>query len=392
MAVPTLGKKGTWLCHKNLKYEKLSSKVEEDIWSFGTPSQRYKYLEVLLRDYPLQAHKLLRENWNSEDLREKLKHLKLVLQNLDVKLLGFVEELYYGEFSYTKKESVTHRNCRNILAKYLLFYEQTELYKTTKKDLSKYRVQKKRTLLSKVFQSQEALLNIPNEEDTFFSKLNMLKTYGINVQSTRAADFKTDQIYWFSELCEAIPFSFWSQLFEAKPKQILTEFLESEKYKIVVNNNKISCLEDSLVKLAGRVKNDEFTLLLLEKTSKKDIEILLISMLSPAIWETYLAKNKNLIDNKTLKDCPHIPGSLWSLSFSKILLSLITDQLNNKRYQSDYTIGLTIAERIHTDIEQYLIKLNNERNQNNQLYNYWKNYMFDPIYETISIKNKIHKL
>lgn len=392
MAAPTFGKKGAWLCQQNPKYDTLSGHVEEDIWSFGTTQQRQEQLELLLVKEPQSALKLLQESWESESSKEKLKHLKLILQNPDSSLLGFVTELYEQEYAYSNNESATHRNCRNILAKFLLLYGETNLHRTTVSHLDNYSASKKKGFLVSVLQSKGELLNIPDIEDAFFSKQQMLETYGIHVDSTRASDFKTDQVFWLSELCEAIPISAWAVILNAKPKQILKEFLEADKFQIVNNNIKVPGLEGPLVNLASRIKDDNFTILLLDNIKKRETAITLLSQLSPQAWETYLLDNLNLIDTQVLKEWPHSAEAMWSLPFSKKLLSYTIDYLNNNKIQFDYMLGLRIAEHIHTDIEQHLMRLNNDKAPSSKLYSYWKSHIFDPIYQTITIKNQIHKL
>lgn len=392
MAVVTLGKKGTWLCQQNPKYDKLIFLEEEDIWNFGTSQQRHDYLEKLLVNTPQLALNRLQENWESESSKEKLTHLKLLLKHPNDLLLDFVHELYSEEFAYFKKETVTHRKSRNTLAKFLLLHEQTNLHQSLVRQLRNYINNKRKGLLSKVLQSRDELLCIPETEDDFFNKKNMLESYGIDVQSSRATDFKNDQVYWFSELCSAIPFSTWTSLFNTKPKIILNEFLNAQKYEIFIENKKISGLQKSLVELASSLKEDAFTLALLNRITQKDTTLPLLCLLSTKAWESYLINNKDLIDNEVLKECPHTEQTTWSLPFSKDLLAFTVDRLDNKNNHYDYMIGQTIADRIHLDIENYLLKINNGNVQSSHLYGYWKNHIFDPIHQTITIKNSIQKL
>lgn len=389
-AVSTFGKKGLWLCQQNPKYDKLLNQEIADVWSFGTSHQRREHLETMLYTDPDAALRMVKESWNTENAKEKLKHLTLLLSHTHPNQIDFVQELYSEEFAYTKKESVTHRKSRNILSKILLLNESSELHQQTVVQLAAYTTGKKKGLLSRVRQGNGEVINIPESEDSFFNGQHMLETYGIDIQSTKASEYKTDQTYWFSELVGAIPFDVWSKMSGTKPAVVLKEFLESDKYLIVVNNKKISGLQDAIFELVEWYGQDEYTLAVIDQFKGSGAQKVLVSMLSPKAWSNYLSKHLDIIDNEVLSECPHRKNEMWSLDFSKTLLTHTVDRLNTSYF--DYHIGLTMAAYIPYGAITHLTKLNNEKALKSTHYQYWKKHIYDPIYQTVSIKHQIHKL
>jgi len=392
LARPTLGNKGMWLCQQNPKYDKLINKTEDDVWSFGTAKQRQMYLEELLGSDSQAALKLLEDSWESETAREKLKHLKLFLANGDKSHLSFVKKLYEGEFALKQKETVTNRECRNITSKFLLLFPETELHQHTIENLKNYLSQKKKGLLSKVFQAQKDLLNIPASDDGFFNGQEMLQVYGIDPQSTKASEYKTDQLFWFSELCSAIPFETWSSLTGVKSKTVLSDFLNNDQYKIVKGGKSVAVLQQSLMNLTAHYHDDEFVRLLIAQVKDKESFDLLLSRLSPASWENYLSTDLNLVDTQTLANCPHPVGTLWSLDFSQDLLTHTISRIKDSKKLHDYQIGPTLAEYVNVGAIDHLLELNRNQVQQNNLYQYWKNHIFDPVYQSLTIKKKINNL
>ncbi|MEM9546715.1 MAG: DUF5691 domain-containing protein [Bacteroidota bacterium] len=392
LALPTLGKKGAWLAQQNSKYQKIESSPQDDIWSFGTAQQRRTFLSDLLKNDPERAVQMVTENWPTETKTEKRKHLKLFLEHPNPIQFPFVEHLYKEEFRYKEKESVTERAIRNILAKILLLNTDSTLYRATQEALDNYVVHEKSGFLSRVFQTERDFLSIPDMEDDFFNRQNMLETYGIDPNSSAASDYRTDQLYWFHALCSALPFEMWTVLSGMKPKSVFKSFFESEQYKTTVKGQKESILRNAFLELTSYHSNDELLLLLLN--AEKDLETVavLLSRLSPSVWEKYLSKNLNLVNVKTLDNCPHREDDTWSLNFSRIILNETVERLANKTNSYDYTIGLKISENIHIDITEHLLKLNNGKVQNNHQYGYWKNHIFDPIYLTVTMRNQIHQL
>ncbi len=386
LAAPTLGKKGAWLIQQNLKYQELHSEALEDVWSFGKTKQRHLFLSRLLQSDPTKALQLVEESWPTETAREKRKHLQLFLEHTHPDHLDFIQRLYDEEFSFQQKETVTQRECRKIIAQILLLHSESSLHKTTISHLSNYIPKQNKGILSKVFKSQSEVIHIPETEDAFFNGEHMLENFGIDPQSTIASEYKTDQIYWFSELCGAIPFDVWTKLTGKKPKDVLQAFLKSDEYVITVNKRKVSGLKNALVKLASYQSNDALTVMCLDQEKDKEIARHLLTNLSASAWENYLSENLNLIDHSILNECPHGEEDMWGLTFSKAIL---TDTLS---YRYDYTIGLTLSEYVHTDAINHLIKLNDDDAQKSDHYHYWKTHIFDPIYQTITIKNQIQNL
>ena len=392
LAAPTLGNKGSWLIQQNSKYEKLTAEAQDDVWNFGTAQQRSTFLADLLLSDPEKAVQTVKESWSTETKNEKRKHLNLFLQYQNDVQLPFVQNLYEKEFSFLEKESVTNREIRKILAKILLSNSTTSLHKKTKKILSNYIVQEKGGFLAKVFQGDRDFLDIPISEDYFFNGQNMLETYGIDPNSPKASDYKTDQLYWFNELCSALPFEIWTSLSGMKPKSVVRSFLNSDQFKITVKGQKISMLKDALLELTNHHSNDELVILLLNEEKNLEIATTLLTRLSASAWEAYLAQNLELVTNDILNNCPHGDEEMWSLAFSKRILSHTVERLHNASHAYDYTIGLIISEKVHVAVTNHLQMLNNGKVQENAQYRYWKNHIFDPIYRTTTIKNKIHQL
>ena len=104
-----------------------------------------------------------------------------------------------------------------------------------------------------------------------------------------------------------------------------------------------------LLELVSRQKNDELIVLLLNQEKELEVFRKLLTRLSTSAWESYLAKNINLIDTYVLKECPHGENEMWSLEFSKKVLDQTVTRLENKSHSFDYSIGLTISEFLHLD-------------------------------------------
>jgi len=391
-AIPTLGQKGKWLVKQHQKYQGLNLQEQHDIWSYGTPIQRNNYLTSLLQHDPTQALSALTANWSTETAKEKLKHLKTIARNLDESLLPFLEQLYTEEYAYAKTETKTNRQSREILATALLHLPTSTLRADTIKRLTPYRSQSTRGLLSKVFNTQGKLLEIPIKNDELFNPEEMLRSYGIDAQSASMSDYPTDQLYWLSKLCQAIPIPVWSEITGATSAKVITYFLTAEEFRVSVEGKPISCLRKSLITLTDYTKDDQTIIELLDKETDKTTAQLLVSKLSPSAWENYLSSNLDLIENALLIESPHPENSTWTYAFSKRLIDYQLTRIHNNQQLSDYHIGSTMAQYLESKSLDYLMKVNAEKAQNINNLPYWKHHIFDPIYTTMGIRLKIEQL
>ncbi|MDF1698541.1 MAG: DUF5691 domain-containing protein [Saprospiraceae bacterium] len=392
LASPTFGEKGKWLIQQNQKYTNLIPIEQEDVYSFGTSEQRTLFLTNLLQLNPEKAILLLQSNWDTESSKEKLKHLKTLLQHIHNDFLPFLNDLYSNEFSYSANETATQRQSRATIAKALLLIPNSELHQQTLKKLKPYVVEEKGGLLSKVFQTQSEIVQIPEHNDSFFNPMVMLEIYGLNPKSTAMSEYRTDQLYWFGQLCAMIPFEAWSKLTGRKEKNILTSFLKSDQYAITVQGKRESCLKKSLLLLADYYQNDTYILHFLAQEKDKTTAQNLIAKLSVKAWEMYLSNNFDLADNAVLKECPHQEKETWSTAFSKQLIDYIYNQMKNATHWSDYMMGITMAHYLSSKSLDHLLWVNSTKAQKAGMIYNWKNHIFDPIYSTMAIRLEIEQL
>ncbi|MFV0540538.1 MAG: DUF5691 domain-containing protein [Aestuariibaculum sp.] len=393
-AKSTFGLRGEWLIEQddNFKNLRFTENEETDIWAFGKKDQRESFIVGLLETNPMKALTIIENAWNNENARDKLWILKLLKQHINNGYKPFLETLYNQTFAYKEKETKTDRASRELVAGCLLLLENSELHKHTMAQFKTYLVKSKGGLLSKVFDHNAPLFQIPENPDNFFTNSNMLKSYGINAHETEAANFKTNQLYCFSKLVASIPFKAWIQLLQTDYKKTVSFLLTNQQFIRTLKGTPEPILLEALIELATSTKDTNTISSILPHCKNYDQIKRLLTLLSPTNWESVLLQNKDwLASSDILTTCPFGKREQWSLGFSEAVLESIKKNLDKNNAVYDYHLAKPCIQFLNTKALNVLVSINGKIEVQTTKYNSWQKHIYQPLSEGLLIRQQIEQ-
>jgi hypothetical protein len=347
-----VGNKGQWLLsiRKDLNYNQLN---ELQIWEEGDNTQRKKLFDDFRKKEPQKALELLEKTWQTESITNKRAFLESIDKTLQKVDFIFLENLWKYEFLAKPNEKETERQCRALVIKMLLKFPESEMFQLFVKSISPYFQKKKKGgKLGFVTGKEEIFIALPNDEDAFWSKTNMLNTFAFETNAGQTAIFPTLATFWLFCLVEITPFQYWINNLSKNITETLNYFLREDQFIITVEGQKQSVLLQPILENAQNTQNQEAIETLLHMLAKNDgYSILPFASLN--IFEQYIAKNKLWTDAQAICTRTNIEEK-WSASFSKeLLLKIYEESAKNNIYLSDI-ITKTASKAIDYQCLNYL--------------------------------------
>jgi hypothetical protein len=370
-----IGKKGLWLIsfRKDLNYDFLDESL---IWEEGDNNLRKNLFDELRKSKPHEAMILLEKTWKTESISSKRFFLETISSSLKKEDVAFLEDLWKHEFLAKPNEKETERQCRELVINMLLRFPESEMFQLFKKSISVYFQKKKKSgLLGFVTGKEESIIELPEEEDNFWSKTNMLSIFGVFTDSGQTAIFPSLSKYWLHCFVQILPFRFWCNGLEKNMEDTLRYFLKDENFIITSEGQKYALLLGPILQNAINTKDQELIASLLKIVSKEDA-ITLLASASTELFEEYISKNKLWTDAQAISQRQKVEEN-WSLSFSKEMVKRIfEDATKNNVYLPDY-IAKACSKSLHKAVLNLLEKADD--NLNNYHAKHYKKVFYEPL-------------
>ncbi len=361
-----------------------------DQWKEGSPEERRSIITDLREKDATKAINLIKEDWATETIVFKRTIIDLLSEQTHPIELAFLKSLYESEFAAKPKEKKTEIECRALLAKSLLKDVNSILYQTTLHHLKMYAGQEKKSgIIGLLTGSKERVIQVPIVVDTFFNGENMLYMYGIDPKNPDAALYKTDMIYWFSELLTILPLSTLMSILSKSKEEVLEYLVSHDDFKAKIEGKEVSVLLNAL---SENVKNnrDQELLDFILKFDTNQQKYLLLQYSESTFYEAYVIKEKLFLDAQVITHHP-ATNEDWSPYFStKMLEATYKSLVVDKKHYYD-KINLLMAKHLHVSSLSRLEDMYQSA-VSDHYKEYWISHVYKPAKTSIEIKSSISQL
>lgn len=368
------------------KISKTSSTTE---WKEGSPEERRNFIEDLYAVDPDCALSYIRADWHTENVVFKRTLIEIFLKEKHQPTIDFFQEIYNEEFAAKAKEKKTESECRYLLAKALLQHPQSQLHRYTLSKLQSCIVDAKKGGIMGMLGSKESQIQLPTSPDDFFNAENFNARYGISMGNSDAATFKTDVLFWFSELLAMIPFSMITSILGKSQKECLEYLLENQNFISKIEGKNVSILLNSIEQSVRQVPDDELIILLMNRF-KTTSKYYLLNSLSKPKFEAYVQAENAYLKYEIMSQDPTNDGD-WSATFSEKIL--------NATFQELVIVKKSVYDQIFHRIAKHLnplvqSKLENifQKNHRDPAMEVWIKNVYQPVKTCIEIKSSLSQL
>lgn len=383
-----IGNKGNWILSLQSAFQYNQPLRDELVWAEGSSSERKNLLLKFLRINGGEAIELLKTTWEQEPLVNKRIYLDLIKDFRTPEVIAFAQHLNECEFAFNPKEKKTEKECRSIVAEILLGSKETILHQSTINKLTLYfSSEKKKSFLGLVLKGQTEY-QLPEESDAeFWNAANMEQTYGFEGKNYDISKFNNINQFWLSSFIEAIPARDWLSGALSNYNDFLTCFLDNEKFKIKVKGKDQPVFLPAIMQNAQKFSDNELALSLLNRLPATEA-IPLLQHLKPEEFELFIRKNKYYADSEILQSGPYSVEESWSSSFSAYILSSIFDLAMQASNTNLNSLGLVMAQYLHTDAYDTLQKYQDKAN-GSTFYYQWNTSIYEPVNSVLQIRKLI---
>jgi len=373
----------------DFKAKELQSDIM-DQWKEGSPEERRTFISELRTKDADQSMSLIQSDWPTETIVFKRTIIEILSEQTQPTELSFLASLYENEFVAKPKEKKTEVECRALLAKVLLKDVSSSLYKTTVNQIKTYIVQAKKSgIMGLLTGGKDTVIQLPTVPDTFFNVENMVCLYGIDSKNPDPALYKTDVLYWFSELLSLLSMDVWMTLL-AKSKEETFDYLVSQNdFKAKIEGKDVPVFLSSL---SENVKNyrDQELLKMILLFDTHDRKYLLLPYSDTKVFEEYVIKEKLFLEAQVII---HHPANCenWSPYFSiKMVEATYKSLVVDKKHYYD-KINHLMAKHLHISTLNRLEEMYQSA-ASDHFKDYWIKNVYQPVKTSIEIKTSISNL
>jgi hypothetical protein len=373
----------------DFKAKELQSNIT-DQWKEGSPDERRTFIAELRTKDVAQSLSLITMDWPTETIVFKRTIIEILSEQTQPTEFSFLTSLYENEFVAKPKEKKTEIECRALLAKVLLKDVSSSLYKTSVNQIKTYIVQAKKSgIMGLLTGGKDTVIQLPTVSDTFFNVENMVRLYGIDPKNPDPALYKTDVLYWFSELLSILPMDVWMTLL-AKSKEETFEYLVSHnEFKAKIEGKDVPVFLSSLSENVKYYRDQELLQMVLKfDTSQQKYELL--PYCDTKFFEEYVIKEKLFLDAQAII---HHPANYedWSPYFSvKMAEATYKSLVVDKKHYYD-KINHFMAKHLHISTLNRLEEMYQSA-ASDHFKDYWIKNVYQPVKTSIEIKTSISNL
>jgi hypothetical protein len=362
----------------------------EDVWKEGSSKDRKLFLEELLQNDVVAALELIEKDWTLESISFKKSILDLVIAYTNAAVYPFLEKLYNEEFIFTANEKPTVTQCRNLIAKALLFKEQSWLFEKTKAAITLYSEVAKKGIFEKLLSSSKKIkINLPTLNDTFFNVENVRAVFGIDPVNSNPAYFKNDILYWVAELLTILPITVWVQIFDATEKEVFAYFLNNGQFIATIHGQKepifFKAIQDNL-----EFSKNQTAIMLLLAMQQNSQNYSLAAYLTPTNFENFAMDNDLLLNANYIHQYSR-ENNDWSIVFStKLINATYNEVVEKQQYLNDALRNVIIKftnEKVISVLDNLFLKTNNTAFKDQ-----WIEQLYKPLKKVLEIKQQIKQL
>lgn len=360
--VKIMGKKGKRVLHQ---IRNRVPKFKEEKWELQEFFWRIEMFREFRKTDPEYSIELLRSTWSKESVKFKKEILEIIKKQWFKSDFEFINDLYLNEFKYQDEEKYIMRECRNCLARTLLKFPNTALYRLTEDAFLRCLKSPKQSFLKKVLGTAKPECYIPQQYDDFWNPTNMLALYGISTMNDDMDRRPSNCTNWWLDLLGMAHVNMWTKGLKMSKIEVLHYFLNREYF--LHNNENITKypLQMSIV----AQKDSQLSKAFLSYV-EPEFAIEFMSLLDLKDWENYVINNKLFFDNKFIYERRDILEE-WSVHFSAKFLENWTQELVNGKEQFSIEYLTYLACHFNVDILDQLDALNIQLMDKVSNYSYW---------------------
>lgn len=373
----------------DFKAKELQSDVM-DQWKEGSPEERRIFISELRTKDVDQALSLIQSDWPTETIVFKRTIIEILADQTQPTEFSFLTSLYENEFAPKPKEKKTEVECRALLAKVLLQKAGSHLYQSTFSEIQKYISQEKKSgIVGLLTGGKDKVIHLPTVADTFFSAEKMVNIYGIAAKNPDPAMYKTDVIYWFSELLSIVPLDILTSLLEKSKQETFDYLVTNNDFKAKIEGKDVSVFLNSLSENVKNYRDQELLKMVLQFDTH-DRKYLLLQYSDTNVFEEYVIKEKLFLEAQVIT---HHPANYedWSTYFSvKMAEATYKSLVVDKKHYYD-KINQLMAKHLHISTLSRIEEMRQSA-VSDQFKDYWIKNVFQPVKTSIEIKTSISNL
>jgi hypothetical protein len=240
-------------------------------WHEATNAER---LDIIQND-PLAALDDIAKDWHGEGIVFKKNVIELLADSNDNDTLDFLYSKSQEEFVANSKEKKTAKECRYLISKALIVHNHKGMGSEIKKQFQNY-IKKNQGGLLGLIGRGGLQIQLPENEDDFWNKKEMDAMFGIELNNPDPALYKTDIVYWFSQIGGLISAADWSEILEVKKAELIKYFTNDKSFLTTIEGKKICVLNEMMIDIARNYGEPDFAFTLCEDIPIQDADFKII--------------------------------------------------------------------------------------------------------------------
>ncbi len=365
-----------------------TSILSGSVWLEGTAEQRRQHFLHIRQNDQQKGLDLIRENWNTENVRDKASFLRIIADTLAPIDLQFLEDLYTSVYAGKAFQKTTERECKLWICHMLLRLKYNPLLESIRQGLSPYVIPKQsKSILDRVLGRKMNELKLPDTHDQFWNGKNMNELIGLDEKNTDLLHFDHDPLFWLNGMIEIIPFHFWTELLQCDYKQAADYFLNNDHFQTTVKGNRIPIFQNALLGICILTRDQDLIGQLIEMIPEEMV-IPIIPFMKQSVFEKYMDDHLSAGMFEILNKRNEHDDHQWSEAFTRKVINQFSQDLNNGKLHIHSHHGLTIARFGHRKVLDILHEV--VQDQTNASWQaQWQTLIVEPVDKINSIKFSI---
>ncbi len=363
--------------------------LSDDIWIEGNGNERRAFYLKKRKENVSLANDLLMESWKSESQSEQLAFLKIMSVDLQVADFAFLERIYTSKYEGELINKKGLLSTKLMVCSMLARLDYAPLMSAVRSGLDDYIHQVRSSgLINTILSKKSNIIYLPQTQDDFWNGDYLNRLMGFDTKNMNIKLFDFDPYYWLNSFIGALPFSIWTELLGRSREEVVRYFLRDTAFQSKVSGQNIAIFQDSMIFNAIATNDRDLADAISNVAQDDDVNMLAPLMSQPA-FERYVMNNRlrtelSLFEARSSED-------IWSLSFSKNMVSELFDICKSGRFIPNVKFGRVMARYFHGEAFGYLAEVSKAQ-EGTQWYNAWLNNVLEPIRQSILIRQRINTL
>ena len=330
---------------------------------------------------------ILTANWEQFSIREKILVTVFVCSDIHDDYLEFFREIYYRDFAGKASAKSFVRQLKRLVVHILLALREEKLVTQLQDQLGQYVERKKAGFLSKIIASQQVNLNIPIIEDIFWNGPYLNAFLGLEEKNSNIAKFDYDTLFRWSNMVEIVPVDLLAEILGLSTGKTITYLCSDEQFTSKIKGEKTQILTQALVDNALLSRDSDLIGILATKIKTKEMDEL-IPYMEQDVFERFFLRYRHVTNLDLLAAREDAQENMWSLSFSKNMVSELLKICKSGSFRPHQKFGVTMARFFHPKAYDHLITVS-KGFASEQWFDTWRNHVVVTIQKSLRIRKAL---